>query len=219
MAQLKKGNVRSWLCRLAERVEFAGDFSGRPGARKASRGLWLRLVDRHVERCPSCRSERAANERLARLIKELDRPPAPPDLLPAVMAKIAAERAGAPGGAGGETRPGRRLRRALFPAGRREPGAAFVIAAAAGGWVGFVSAPGWSGGSPHGVLGAVQAAAVSAAAYVRAHAIEAAYLLRAGFAAVPPELQSVLAAVVWSAVGLGAALLAPLVVSVQSRPR
>lgn len=205
-------------------MEFADPLGEGGGSPPAGRSAWRRLIARHVDQCPACRGERAANERLVRMLKEAERQSAPPGLLPAVMARIAAERAVRGGedararGERVELREVRQLRRAFRPADGLEAGAAFCVLAFLCGWAGFVSASGWL----VGFLQAAPALTDAAMAVVRTHASETTALMgqgaRLGAGVVPPGFDPYATALFWTAVGLAAALVTPVILRTEARP-
>lgn len=150
------------------------------------------------------------------MLKETKGPPAPPSLLPAVMARIAAERAelGAKDARAFEAQQGaRRPRKAGSPADRMELGAALWFLALLCGWAGFVSASDWL----VGFMPAAPAVAESAMAIIRSHAGQAISYLRMGAGASYLGLEPYVTAFFWSVVGLGTALWVPMLLESVNR--
>lgn len=145
------------------------------------------------------------------MLKESQRPSAPPDILSAVMAKIAAERAERGGvDARGVERPraARRVRKAFSPVYRLELGPTLCALALLCGWLGFMSASQWL----VGYLYAVPAVVDGAMSIVRLYASQTMALVHLGYAALPEGLAPYVTAFFWSVVGIGVWLLIPIFV-------
>lgn len=182
-----------------------------------SGAIGLGLIRRHVERCPRCRAEASENERMIRLLRQTERQSAPPSLLPAVMARIAAERevsdaAGAQPtqGNGPSARKADRRRTFPGPGDRGQMGPAPLVLTLFCGWVGFLGAAESFLGSVHLAVAGADSAMSIAQFYVSEVLVD--FYMR--YAAIPVGVEPYVTGLFWSVVGLGLAI--PMLVNVRT---
>ena len=193
-----------WTCRWIEQAREAHP-EWEQGAGRRKPGLLQRWVERHEARCPHCRAEREAWNRVLAALRSSRLGPAPAHILDSVTARIAQERAaGALGSRGAPP--------ALIPEAESSS-----WADRAGGWD-LGQAAAWAAGAV-ALAGAASARASLWAAWWPARAELWEFVERlAGAArlrwndvagvleAVPTGLQPYLVAGLWCAVGLSAAV-------------